>query len=99
MLAAASRYVCGRVQQHIAESSSTDLGGPGMSRRHADNALATRRQADDDSQASAEKAQHPLDPCVEGRMRTGRREDAANHSSNHSSQGESNDCWSRRRFR
>ena len=61
----------------------------------ADNALATRRQADDDSQASAEKAQHPLDPCVEGRMRTGQREDAANHSS----QGESNDCWSRRRFR
>ena len=48
----------------------------------------TRRQA-------AEKAQHPLDPCVEGRMRTGQREDAANHSS----QGESNDCWSRRRFR
>ena len=82
MLAAASRYVCGRVQQHIAESSSTDLGGPGMSRRHADNAqggLAGK---------PPEKAQHALDPCVEGSHAYG----TTRRRREHSSQGDSNDC-------
>ena len=73
MLAAASRYVCGRVQQHIAESSSTDLGGPGMSRRHADNAQG----------GLAGKPLKRLNTlstrASRGRMRTGQCEDAANH--------------------
>src|ERR1700731_321479 len=60
MLAAPSRYVLRPrpSQQHIAESSSTDLGRPWHVETKCQCAGA-RRQA-------AEKAQHPPDPCVEG---------------------------------
>ena len=72
MLAAASRYVLRPrpSQQHIAESSSTDLGRPWHVEMTCQCAGA-RRQA-------AEKTQHPLDPvrrgvaCVRDNLKTPR---------------------------